>query len=302
VKTNRRDARKLAGFLRAGLLTEVCPPTAAEEAVRDLCRARDDARSDLLRSRHRLGKLLLRRGLIYHGRNWTKRHREWLDQLSWPHVAERHVVRDYRLAISHNSARITEVDRLLEDLASQPPYGAAAAALRCFRGVDTVTAMTILAELHEVRRFPRAPALMAFVGLVPSEDSTGDRRRLGAVTKMGNGLVRRLLIQAAWHYRHEPRLAAPVQRRRAGQPLAVLAIAESGAAPVSTLPAVVCATKAKTARDHGGRPRAHTPDRRTMLPAEDEARSEDRRPPHAIRPQRPNSRFETARPRDGSLP
>lgn len=226
VKTNRRDARKLADFLRGGLLTEVYPPTLAEEAVRDLCRARDDARVDVMRSRHRLGKLLLRRGLIYHGHNWTKRHREWLDQLRWPHPAERHVIMDYRLAISQVEARLTELDRFLEQIATQPPYAAAVAALRCFRGVDTVAAITLLAELHNVRRFPSAPALMAFVGLVPSEDSTGDRRRPGAITRMGNGCVRRLLVQVAWHYRHEPRLAAPLQRRRAGQPLAILAIAQ----------------------------------------------------------------------------
>lgn len=226
VKTNRRDAHKLAQLLRADLLTVVRPPSTAEEAVRDLCRARDDARDDLMRARQRLGKLLLRRGLIYHGKNWTKRHSEWLCQLSWPEVAERHVVIDYRLAIAHAESRITEIDRILEDAASVPPYGPAVAALRCFRGVDTVTAMTVLAELHDFRRFPHPRALMAFIGLVPSENSTGDRRRPGPITKMGNGLVRRLLVQVAWHYRHDPRLSATRRRRRAGQSAAVLMIAD----------------------------------------------------------------------------
>ena len=101
IKTDRRDARKLAELHRAGLLTAVCPPTPAEEAVRDLCRARDDAREDLQRARHRLGKLLLRRGLHYTGRNWTRGHRQWIDHLTWEHDAERHVVDDYRLAIDH---------------------------------------------------------------------------------------------------------------------------------------------------------------------------------------------------------
>src|SRR5499427_1418358 len=101
VKTNRRDARKLVELLRAGLLTAVRPPTPEEEAVRDLCRARDDARDDLQRCRHRLGKLLLRRGLHYSGRNWTRAHRQWLDGLTWPHEAERVVVDDYLLAINH---------------------------------------------------------------------------------------------------------------------------------------------------------------------------------------------------------
>ncbi len=112
VKTNRRDARKLAELLRAGLLTEVRPPT-PEEAVRDLCRARDDAREDLQRGRHRLGKLLLRRGLHYHRRNWTRAHRRWIDTLEWTQPAERVVVDDYLLAIDHLEARLIELDRRL---------------------------------------------------------------------------------------------------------------------------------------------------------------------------------------------
>jgi transposase len=226
IKTNRRDARKLAQLLRADLLTEVRPPTTAEEAVRDLCRARDDARDDLQRARQRLGKLLLRQGLIYPGKNWTKRHAAWLSQLTWPDPATRHVVTDYRLAIAHAETRIVEIDRALVDTAGRPPYVAAVAALCCFRGVETVTAMTLLAELHDFRRFPHPRALMGFLGLVPSEDSTGTRRRPGAITKTGNGLVRRLLVQTAWHYRHDPHLSAARRRRRAGQPAAVLQIAD----------------------------------------------------------------------------
>lgn len=226
VKTNRRDAQNLAQLLRGGLLTEVHPPTTAAEAVRDLCRARDDARQDLMRGRHRLAKLLLRRGLTFAGRNWTQRHHEWLQHLRWEHVAEQHVMGDYQLAVAQVGARLQELDRHLEDVATQPPYAAAVAALRCFRGVDTLSALMLLAELHDVTRFPHPRALMAFVGLVPSEASTGDRHRRGSITKAGNMLVRRLLIQAAWHYRHEPRLGPVVQRRRAGQPVAVRAVAE----------------------------------------------------------------------------
>jgi transposase len=226
IKTNRRDALKLAQLLRGGLLTEVHPPTPAAEAVRDLCRARDDARQDLLRSRHRLGKLLLRRGLIFEGRNWTKRHRDWFHQLTWAHLAERHVILDYHLAMTQVETRLAALDQHLEEIAATPPYVAAVSALRCFRGVDTLIAMTVLAELHDPRRFAHPRGLMAFVGLVPSEDSTGDHRRRGGITKAGNTLMRRMLIQAAWHYRHEPRLGVPLRRRRAGQPPAVLAIAE----------------------------------------------------------------------------
>ena len=227
VKTNRRDARKLAELFRADLLTVVQPPSVDDEAVRDLCRAHDDARGDLMRARQRLNKLLLRRSLHYPGgKAWTKRHFEWLNTLRWPHRAEQQVVSDYRIAIQHLEARLTEMERLLEELAMHPPYAAAAGALRCFRGIDTITAMSLLAELHDFQRFAHPRALMAYVGLVPSEDSTGDRRRRGAITKTGNSLVRRLLVQAAWHYYHQPRQSAGLKQRRVGQPIAVIAIAD----------------------------------------------------------------------------
>src|SRR6476659_797454 len=117
VKTNRRDARKLVELGRAGLLTAVRPPTPEDEAVRDLARARDDAREDLHRCRHRLGKLLLRRGLHYTGRNWTRAHRRWMDNLEWTQPAERVVVDDYMLAIDHLEARLIELDRRLTEIA-----------------------------------------------------------------------------------------------------------------------------------------------------------------------------------------
>lgn len=225
VKTNRRDARKLAQLLRADLLTTIQPPSEDAEAVRDIIRARDDARVDLMRSRHRLSKLLLRRGHVYPGTAWTKRYWEWLPHLEWPHAAERYVVRDYELAIRHVEARLAELDRAIEAIALTSPYHAAVAALRCFRGIDTLIAMTLLAELYDLRRFPHPRALMGFVGLVPSEDSTGDRHHRGGLTGTGNTLARRMLIQAAWQYQHPPRLGRPLQKRRVGQPAAVLAIA-----------------------------------------------------------------------------
>jgi transposase len=136
------------------------------------------------------------------------------------------VIGDYRLGVAQLEARLTELDRHLEEIASTPPYAAGVGALRCFRGIDTVSAITLLAELHDFRRFPHPRALMGFIGLVPSEDSTGDRRRPGAITRMGNGLVRRLLVQAAWHYRHDPRLSERLRARRRGQSTTVIAIAD----------------------------------------------------------------------------
>lgn len=226
IKTNRRDARKLAELLRAGLLTEVHPPTPAEEAVRDLCRARDDAREDLQRCRHRLGKLLLRRGLHYRGRNWTRGHRDWIATLTWTHPAERTVVDDYLLAIDQVEARLSEFDARLTEIAHSAPYREPVGWLRCFRGIETLTAILILAELHDFRRFPSPRALMAYLGLVPGEDSTGERHRRGRITRTGNTLVRRLLIETAWHYRHRPRIGPTLVRRRQGQPSRVIAVAD----------------------------------------------------------------------------
>ena len=226
VKTNARDARKLAELHRAGLLTEVRPPTPEEEAVRDLCRARDDVREDLQRSRHRLGKLLLRRGRHYPGRNWTRAHRRWIESIPWTQAAERVVVDDYLLAIDHLEARRLELDARLAEIAETDPYRERVGWLRCFRGIDTLTAILILAELHDFRRFQSPRALMAYLGLVPGEDSTGEKHRRGRITRAGNALVRRLLVETAWHYQHRPRVGVAVTRRRQGQPGRIIAMAD----------------------------------------------------------------------------
>lgn len=227
IKTNRRDARKLVELGRAGLLTVVQPPTPADEAVRDLARARDDAREDLQRCRHRLGKLLLRRGLHYPGKkNWTQAHRRWVDSLTWAHAAERAVIDDYQLAIDHTEARLLALDARLAEVADQAPYREPVGWLRCFRGIDTLSAMLILAELHDFRRFTTARALMAFLGLVPGEDSSGEKHRRGRITKRGNALVRRVLVEASWHYQHRPAVGRTLTARRRGQPARVIAVAD----------------------------------------------------------------------------
>jgi transposase len=184
-------------------------------------------REDLQRSRHRLGKLLLRRGLHYtEGRNWTKGHRRWIASLEWTQPAERVVVDDYLLAIDHLEARLIELDARLVEVVDTEPYRAQVGWLRCFRGIDTLTAILILAELHDVRRFPSPRALMAYLGLVPGEDSTGEKHRRGRITRTGNALVRRLLVETAWHYQHRPSIGVALTRRRKGQPGRVIAIAD----------------------------------------------------------------------------
>jgi transposase len=228
IKTDRRDARKLAELFRAHLLTEVHPPTPEQEAVRDLCRAREAAKEDQKRSRHRLSKFLLRRQIRWTaGRKaWTRAHQEWLRGRRLPHPADQAILDDHLLALEQVEGRLCAFDQQIEVLATQAPYAEAVGHLRCFRGIDTLTALSILAELHDLRRFASPRALMAYLGLVPSESSSGGVEKRGAITKAGNSRVRRLVIEAAWHYRHRPAVGYRLHKRRAGQPACVIAIAD----------------------------------------------------------------------------
>ena len=201
-------------------------PTPVEEAVRDLCRARDDARADLQRCRHRQGKLLLRRGLVYLGRAWTQAHRRWVNGLTWPHPANRVVVDDYLLAIDQVEARLLEFDAQLVAVASTDPYREPVGWLRCFRGIDTLSVVLLLAELHDVQRFPDGAGVDGVSGSGAREHSSGDRHRRGPITKTGNSLARRLVVEAAWHYRHRSGDSRTLAQRRSGQPPQVIALAD----------------------------------------------------------------------------
>ena len=227
IKTDHRDASKLAELLRAGLLTAVHAPSEDEEAVRDLSRCREDTQHDLVRTRHRLSKFLLRRGLVFrNGCNWSQRHRSWLNSLKFEREVDRIVFEDYLLAVEQHEARVAALDEQLAAVADTQPYRTAVAHLRCFRVINTVTAMALVAELHDIRRFNTAPQLMAYLGLVPSEHSSGERKRRGGITKTGNSHVRRLLIETAWHYRHKPAVGVRLSKRRRGQPPQVVARAD----------------------------------------------------------------------------
>jgi transposase len=231
IKTDKRDARKLVGLFRAGLLTEVHPPTPGEEAVRDLSRCREDAKADMVRARHRLSKMLLRRAIVWEGgkKNWSQEYMKWLRTLKFDHPADTLVFNDYLLAIEHLEERLKGLESALEAAAQEDPYRERVAALRCFQGIDTVTAITVVAELHDFRRFQSPRELMGFLGLVPSEHSSSDSRRLGSITKAGNSHARRVLIESSWHYRHPPRLGVNLRKRREGQAAAVIAIADKAA-------------------------------------------------------------------------
>lgn len=228
IKTDRRDALKLAKSLRSDDLTVVHPPTRADEAVRDLCRCREDARKDLLRARHRLDTFLLRRACLYTltRRRWGQPYRAWLSGLTFEHAADQVTFADYVRTIEQAEERLRRLDEHLAAVAGQDPYREPGGGLRCFRGIDTVTAIAVVAELHDFRRFQTARALMAYLGLVPSEHSSSERQRRGAITKAGNLHVRRLLVEAAWHYRHRPHVGVSLRQRRSGQPDRIIAIAD----------------------------------------------------------------------------
>lgn len=227
-KTDRRDALKLAELSRAGVLTTVSPPTLEQEAVRDLCRCREAARADLHRVRHRLVKMLVRRGLVFdpHQRLWSVAHRRWLDALVFDNPVDRVVIAEFRLAIEQTERRLRALDQEIEKAAELPIYREHVAWLRCFRGIDTTVAMIIVAELHGVDRFDSPRALAAYLGLVPSLHASGDSARHGKITKTGNGHIRRALVQACWQYRHRPAVGIGLRKRREGQPERVLSIAE----------------------------------------------------------------------------
>jgi transposase len=225
IKTDRRDARKLAECLRAGLLREVVPPDEAEEAVRDLVRCREDAQQDRIRCRHRLTKMLLRRGFSYSGRAFSLGWRAWLKSLKLP-LIDQQVLDDYLLAYDQVESRLKALTSQIEEVATKSPYQEKVKALRCFRGIDTLSAMILLAEIRQFSRFESPRQFMAYLGLVPSESSSGGKVHRGPLTKTGNGHVRRILVECAHQYHHRPAVGPTLRRRRQGQKAAVVAIAD----------------------------------------------------------------------------
>lgn len=218
VKTDARDALKLARLYAAGQLTLVKVPSVEQEQVRDLIRAREDIREDLMRGRHRLGKLLLRREIYYTGKAqpWTVRHREWLDSVKFPDISTQVSLQDYLHAHDSMLARRALLDASIEQVALNCCYAEQVARLRCLRGIDTLSALGLCAELRGLERFQKPLQVAAFVGIVPSENTSGEKRRQGSITKAGSTHARRLLVEAAWHYRRAPATGAALRRRQEG--------------------------------------------------------------------------------------
>jgi transposase len=220
VKTDRRDAERLARSYRSGDLTPVWVPDAAHEALRDVVRAREAAKKDQLRAKHRLGKFLLR-----HGRRppektnaWTYKYWSWLSTVRFDHAAQEATLLDYRTEVERAADRIARLDKAIDEAVAGAPaqMKAVIEALQALRGIAKITATTLVTEVGNFSRFTRPKQLMGYAGLVPSEYSTGDSKKQGAITKTGNAHLRRVLPEAAWSYRHRPNLCGAQKRRQQG--------------------------------------------------------------------------------------
>ena len=226
IKTDRRDALLLARAARAGELVSVTIPDERDEAIRDLCRAREDAVRARLKARQQLKAMLLRHGRRYSGRSsWTEAHERYLATVSFSQPAQDIAFAEYRSAVREAHER---VERLTESMRAQLEHWRmrpVVEALMTLRGIDMVAAMTLVAEIGDFTRFARPRELMGFLGLVPSEHSSGPKRTQGEITKTGNSHARRVVVEAAWNYRFPARMSATLQRRQEGQPKAVRQIA-----------------------------------------------------------------------------
>ena len=226
VKTDRRDAMMLARLSRSGELTAVRVPGAADEAVRDLVRAREDAVREQRNARHRLKALLLRNGIPYAGKSsWTAAHLRWLATLKLEHAAQQVGFQEYLHSITEAGARIARLEQAMRDTLSEWTLKPLVQALQALRGVQLIAAMTLVAELQDFLRFENPRQLMAYVGLVPGEHSSGPKRRQGSITKAGNSVARRMLVEVAWHYQHSPRVSPIIATRQDQLPKEITDIA-----------------------------------------------------------------------------
>lgn len=223
VKTDRRDALKLARLYRAGELTAVHVPTKEDESVRALVRCRETMVKEVQKSRHYVLKFLSVRGHAYHtGSNWTKKHWEYLRGLNFE-GADEITWRQYLTLLQYKLSQLEELDRQIAVVAEREPYKERVGILRCMRGIDTQTAMVIISEVQDFKRFANPRKLMSYFGLVPTEESSGQTTRRGGITKTGNSRVRRVLVETAWHYAHKPGLSDGLKKRQIGQPVEVIA-------------------------------------------------------------------------------
>jgi len=227
-KHDKHDAAQLARLYRAGELTIVRIPTEAEERVRDLVRCRETLQREVLKSRHYILKFLARRGFVFReGTNWRTAHYNWLRRLAGTHspleADDQLVFGEYLGLLEYKLARRDALDLRIADLALTPALAPAVNRLQCFRGIQRQIAMVLTTEIGDWRRFESPRHLMACLGLVPREHSSGDRERRGSLTKAGNSHCRHVLVQAAWAYRHQPKIGVALTARQRGQSPVVIA-------------------------------------------------------------------------------
>ena len=214
VKTDRRDSLNLARLHRAGELTAVWVPDGAQEALRDLTRAREDMKHIQLQAKQRLLGFLLRHGKRFEGKdNWTQAHFRWFEEVKFGQPLQQIVFQEYVDSVQAITRRVAAFDEQMESAARNSVFWPVIEGLMALRGVKLITATTIVAEIGDLRRFANAPQLMAYLGVVPSEHSSGESKSRGGITKTGNGHVRRVLVEAAWQYRYPARKTAVLQRR-----------------------------------------------------------------------------------------
>lgn len=227
-KTDRRDARKLARLWRAGELTSVRVPSEREEQERELVRCRETLKRELHRSKQYVGKLLLCRGVRYPGpgKPWTQAYRRWLRQLALP-GRDQQALCTHLALLDTKQGLLDGLDQQLDALAQEAPHREVVGRLRCLRGIDTLSAITLDLEIGDARRFAKARHLMGYVGMGVREHSSGSRQARGSITKTGNAACRRVLVEAAWHYRHSPYVSEALRRRQSGQRPDVVAHAQS---------------------------------------------------------------------------
>jgi transposase len=226
-KTDRRDAKKLLGLFMADMLTEVYPPDDRQEAARELTRCREAAQENLKRIRHQLQKMLVRHGYVFtDGQHWTQKHYRWLEAIQFDQPLLQDVFECYFTEMRHCLQRVQTLDKELEKLAQSEDYREAVGILCCFYGIKTLTAISIIAEIFDFGRFASPRDLMSYLGLTPSESSSGEKEHKGPITKTGNRRVRRLLTEVAWHHRHAYGVSKVLRKRREGQPQWAIDIAD----------------------------------------------------------------------------
>ena len=225
IKNDRRDAQMLARLHRAGEITNIYVPSMEDEAMRDLTRAREDAKSVERKAKQRILAFLLRHGSRYSGKTpWSKAHFRWISILKLPHPAQQAVLQESLGALSECTARVDRLTEQIQQLLPEWRMYPVVKALQTLRGVSLVVSTTTIAELGDLTRFARPVELMSYLGLVPSEHSSGETTRRGGITKTGNGHVRRVLVEAAWAYRLPARISPKLHKRQEGMPLDICAI------------------------------------------------------------------------------